>query len=319
MVIGIGGIGNISTVYPNAVNAIVNDRLKPKPSPSHAPPPTSPPGKLAGLFTGSQKSSRAERDARRADRMQKQQMGAAGGAISSMEGTASQLGGMGSSMFGVGMGGLGTAMSRLSGSQLSEAQGADRGAIDTGLAFDKALGIQQRNLGRMGINPNSGRFAGLQQEFAMGRAAAEAGARNRGRREAFNRNVQIAGQLGQLGSSAASRGLGAVGQAGSLFGGASDRRRALGEDYGRYAGEAAQAAGMQSSGAITGERQGDGFGFNRGPAASISSGIARPSSRPAPSRVTQNRQHFDKYSDPSYARSVGRIGSKISRNTTRGF
>jgi hypothetical protein len=57
-------------------------------------------------------------------------------------------------------------------------------ATDVGIAFDKSRGIMNRNASRMGVNPNSGRFAGLQQQWALARAAAEAGAKTRARRRA---------------------------------------------------------------------------------------------------------------------------------------
>jgi len=73
----------------------------------------------------------------------------------------------------------------------------DEAAVDVGMAFDESKNIANRNLSRMGINPNSGRFAGLQQQWAIARAAAEAGAKTRGRRKAgdiqFRRLLQAAG------------------------------------------------------------------------------------------------------------------------------
>ena len=56
-----------------------------------------------------------------------------------------------------------------------------RVSADVNQAFDKADAIQQRNLTRMGINPNSGRYAALGERTNNLRALAEAG----GRTEAF--------------------------------------------------------------------------------------------------------------------------------------
>lgn len=45
----------------------------------------------------------------------------------------------------------------------------------------------QRSLARMGVNPNSGRFAAMQNEMDLGAASAKAGAANRGRNQALDR------------------------------------------------------------------------------------------------------------------------------------
>jgi len=56
---------------------------------------------------------------------------------------------------------------------------ADRAGVTSNQAFDESKGVQDRALSRMGINPNSGRFVGLQTQWGLARAAAEAGARTR--------------------------------------------------------------------------------------------------------------------------------------------
>ena len=75
----------------------------------------------------------------------------------------------------------------------------DRAAIDTGREYDLNRGIMERNLSRMGVSAGSGRFAGLQQQWALARAAARAGAMTRARREGNDsriRNLLSAAQLG---------------------------------------------------------------------------------------------------------------------------
>jgi hypothetical protein len=70
-------------------------------------------------------------------------------------------------------------------------------SIDTALAFDKSREIMTRDLSRMGVNPISGRFAGLEQKWSLARAAAEAGAKNRalrqGKREYLDRLLTATG------------------------------------------------------------------------------------------------------------------------------
>lgn len=76
----------------------------------------------------------------------------------------------------------------------------NRAGVDAQVLADNAVGTVQRGLSRMGVNPNSGRFAGLTQEASLSGAAMKAGAMNRARaaeREGeFGRVVQAAG-LGQ--------------------------------------------------------------------------------------------------------------------------
>lgn len=73
----------------------------------------------------------------------------------------------------------------------------DPAAVDASTQFDQSLGVMNRDLSRMGISPDSGRFAGLQQQWGRARAAAKAGAMTRaarqGRLENFNRLLQAVG------------------------------------------------------------------------------------------------------------------------------
>jgi hypothetical protein len=67
---------------------------------------------------------------------------------------------------------------------LSEDKGqslADKASTDTRLAFAKSRAMKERELSRMGVNPNSGRFAGLISEENLAQAAAEAGNMTRAR------------------------------------------------------------------------------------------------------------------------------------------
>ena len=90
---------------------------------------------------------------------------------------------------------------------VSEQQMADKASIETGKAFDQQQGLLRRNLARTGINANTGRFAGMEQDFNLARAAAMAGARNEARIKArdinFTRNMQLAGFGAGLGNAAA--------------------------------------------------------------------------------------------------------------------
>lgn len=80
---------------------------------------------------------------------------------------------------------------------------ADRASVDVGAAYDKAQGIHTRAMGRMGVNPNSPRFAGLIQDVNLRRAASEAGEVNRARRAAdevnYGRKRDVAGLMMQQG------------------------------------------------------------------------------------------------------------------------
>lgn len=83
-------------------------------------------------------------------------------------------------------------------------------AADTQSSFENAKGQMERNLSRMGVNPNSGRFAALQQNWARALAAATTGAKTRARQQGseinFDRTARVAGfgaQMLGMGNSAA--------------------------------------------------------------------------------------------------------------------
>lgn len=89
----------------------------------------------------------------------------------------------------------------------------DRAHTEVNSAFDQSQGRQLRDMSRMGINPNSARYQGMNQDLNIKRAAALAGARNEARLRAqdigFSRQSALAGLargLGQMSQSAYSQG-----------------------------------------------------------------------------------------------------------------
>lgn len=104
--------------------------------------------------------------------------------------------------------------------EVDEGDLVGRAVTDNTLAYGKAWDAAQRNLTRMGINPNSGRFAGMEQSMALNRAAAEAGARNQARLQARNENFQRANALAGLGQNYSSLGLNAANGISSALSGA---------------------------------------------------------------------------------------------------
>ena len=101
--------------------------------------------------------------------------------------------------------------------EVSENDLVGRAVTDNTLAYNKAWDAANRNLTRMGINPNSGRFAGMDQSYALARAAAEAGARNQARIQARNENFSRAKSIADLGHNYSSMGLNAANAAGNML------------------------------------------------------------------------------------------------------
>lgn len=111
-----------------------------------------------------------------------------------------------------------TALDRLTRyGEVSESDLLGNAVIDNTLAYGKAWDAAQRDLLRRGVNPNSGRFAGMSQSFALNKAAAEAGARNQARLMARNENYQRANALAGLGYNYNSLGLSAANNATSAI------------------------------------------------------------------------------------------------------
>lgn len=102
-------------------------------------------------------------------------------------------------------------------SEVSENDLVGQATTDNTLSYNKAYDAAMRNMTRMGINPNSGRFAGMGQNFALNRAAAEAGARNLARIQARNENFSRAGTLAGLGYNYSGLGLNAINSATSAL------------------------------------------------------------------------------------------------------
>lgn len=64
------------------------------------------------------------------------------------------------------------------------AAAAGRAGADVDVSFDQEQQRLTRSLGRHGLSPASGRYAGARRELALGRAASKAGAMTAGRRGA---------------------------------------------------------------------------------------------------------------------------------------
>lgn len=101
--------------------------------------------------------------------------------------------------------------------EVSENDLLGNAVTDNSLAYGKAWDAAQRDLLRRGVNPNSGRFAGMSQSFLLNKAAAEAGARNQARLMARNENYQRANALAGLGYNYNSLGLNAANSATSAY------------------------------------------------------------------------------------------------------
>lgn len=108
--------------------------------------------------------------------------------------------------------------------ELPEQPYIDQAVNDVGNQFGAARGAMARNLGRMGVNPNSGAWAGNEQDWALAEAAARSGAAGRSRlqlkRENFNRMGQVAG-IGQgvlgAGAGLVGQGMGALSSAAGIY------------------------------------------------------------------------------------------------------
>ena len=117
--------------------------------------------------------------------------------------------------------------------QAYQTQLASQAAADAGRAFGVSQQQNQRAMASMGANPNSGRFAGMQnatglQQAAM-RANAMTGARNQAQQMGYARKLDAAG-LGR----------GLAGASAAAYGGASNA--------GSMAGQNAQSAGQNYMG-----------------------------------------------------------------------
>ena len=91
-------------------------------------------------------------------------------------------------------------------------------AQDTQGQYGNALGQMQRNLSRMGVNPNSGRFTALQQNWAQALAAAKSGAMTRARSTGALDNMNRMMTVGQFGLGLGNAGVGALATSGGMYG-----------------------------------------------------------------------------------------------------
>lgn len=110
---------------------------------------------------------------------------------------------------------------------VSENDMVDQAVTDTTLSYQKAYDTNLRNMERMGINPNSGRFQGMNQQYDLARAAAEAGARNQARLSAREQNYMRGLQIGGLGAQYGQMALGAASAAASAYDAYVGSRQAL--------------------------------------------------------------------------------------------
>lgn len=91
-----------------------------------------------------------------------------------------------------------------------------RAAADVQGSYSNALGQMERNLSRMGVNPNSGRFYELQRDWSQALAAAESGAKSRARTQGQTENLDRMLKVSTLGLQAGQAGASALSQSGSL-------------------------------------------------------------------------------------------------------
>jgi hypothetical protein len=124
---------------------------------------------------------------------------------------------------------------------------ATQAAADVNTAFTNTRAQEGRSLSRMGVNPNSGRFAALNNQLTLGQAATAAGAMNKTRTDAeqlgFARRMDAAG-LGRNLAGNASTAYGVSLNAGE---GARTNAMAAGNQMGQGYGAAGQAYGGAAS------------------------------------------------------------------------
>lgn len=108
---------------------------------------------------------------------------------------------------------------------------ASQAAADAGLAFSTTRAANERASASMGVNPNSGRFAGINAASELGLAAARAGAMTGTRRQAeqigYARSLDAAG----LGRNLAGVSLGAYGGAVGAGSAAGQSAQSAGQNY----------------------------------------------------------------------------------------
>ena len=129
---------------------------------------------------------------------------------------------------------------------------ASKAAADVGVAFGQSQAMNQRAMAAMGANPNSGRFAGMQQASGLAQAATRAnamtGARTQADQMGYARKLDAAG-LGRGLAGASSAAYGGATNAGSQAG---INAQSAGSNYmlgmGQGAGTIANGQQMQLGG-----------------------------------------------------------------------
>lgn len=108
---------------------------------------------------------------------------------------------------------------------------ASQAAADAGLAFSRTRSANERASASMGVNPNSGRFAGINAASELGLAAQRAGAMTGTRRQAeqigYARSLDAAG----IGRNLAGTSLGAYGGAVNAGSAAGQNIQSAGQNY----------------------------------------------------------------------------------------
>ena len=111
---------------------------------------------------------------------------------------------------------------------------AAQAAIDTQKNFENTQGQWERNLSRMGVNPNSGRFAGLTDKYNRYKAAAITGAMNLARQQGEQNNLQRLLAIAGFGSNMMGQANSALGAAANIHFGAADRWGDIAEGFGSW-------------------------------------------------------------------------------------
>ena len=125
----------------------------------------------------------------------------------------SPLTGMGQGIYQYGRGMFDPMYNRMVGQSADMGQlAANRASTDTRMAFDKARAMKERELSGMGINPNSGRFAGLISKENLAGAAAEAGNMTRARAGAADQAFDRSSRLASLAQAPMAQGISAMEQ-----------------------------------------------------------------------------------------------------------
>lgn len=149
-----------------------------------------------------------------------------------------QMGSMGQGLYGQYLRGTVPAMAQARAAASYRPDMVSSAAVDAQMANDQARGQVTRQLTRMGVNPNSGRFAGLLQEASLAGAANKAGAMTRAE------HMERESEFGRL-MSAAGLGAGLPGEALSAMSGAGSGTRANAAGLEGIAGQyGSLAAGM---------------------------------------------------------------------------